>query len=137
MRRAASVLTSGYVVTVDYGAEAAELYGAPHRRMGTLRAFRGHRSPEDVLASPGEQDLTTTINWTQVRRAGERAGLRTVLFERQDEFLLRAGLLEQLELLTKEAASEAEAASLRLGAREMILPGGMGASFQVLVQQRA
>ncbi|HEY0079349.1 MAG TPA: SAM-dependent methyltransferase [Pyrinomonadaceae bacterium] len=137
MRRAASVLKSGYLVTVDYGAEAGELYGAPHRREGTLRAFREHRLSENVLDRPGEQDLTTTVNWTQLRRAGERAGLRTVLLERQDEFLLRAGLLEQLELLTRDAASEADVVRLRLGAREMILPGGMSGSFQVLVQKRA
>jgi SAM-dependent MidA family methyltransferase len=89
-----------------------------------------------LLADPGAQDLTATVNWTQVREAGARAGLRTVIFERQDAFLLRAGLLEQLELESAAVQSEAELAELRLGAREMILPGGMAAHFQVLVQER-
>lgn len=134
--RAASVLRRGFVVTVDYGAEAEELYAAPHRQAGTLRAFRRHQFVGDLLAHPGEHDLTATINWTQVRQAGERAGLRTILFERQDEFLLRAGLLEELERMTERTESEAERASLRLGARELILPGGSSHSFQVLVQAR-
>ncbi|MDQ3805992.1 MAG: SAM-dependent methyltransferase, partial [Acidobacteriota bacterium] len=103
---------------------------------GTLRAFRGHAFADDVLARPGEQDLTATVNWTQVREAGERAGLSTVLFDRQDSFLLRAGLLEQLELESKFVRSEAELMGLRLGAREMILPGGMASHFHVLVQKR-
>jgi SAM-dependent MidA family methyltransferase len=134
--RAARAVRRGFLVTVDYGAEAAELYGAPHRRGGTLRAFSGHDFAEDVLARPGEQDITTTVNWTQVREAGGRAGLRTVSLERQDAFLLRAGLIEQLELESRFARGEAELAQLRLGAREMILPGGMASHFQVLVQER-
>jgi SAM-dependent MidA family methyltransferase len=135
-RRAAHALRRGYIITVDYGEEANELYGAPQRRGGTLRAFHRHTLADDLLARPGEQDLTATIDWTQIRMAGEREGLQTVLFARQDEFLLRAGLLEQLERMTARSPSEADAMGLRLGAREMILPGGMGQSFQVLVQKR-
>ena len=136
LARVAQKLTRGFVVTIDYGAEAEELYDPSMRPAGTLRAFRAHRLSEDLLADPGDQDLTSTINWTQLRRAGERAGLRTLLCERQDAFLLRAGFLEQLEAATARAADEAERASLRLSAREMILPGGMSGSFQVLVQEK-
>ncbi len=133
---AARTLARGYVVTVDYGAEAEELYGAPQRFAGTLRAFRGHTLTADVLAHPGEQDITATVDWSAVRAAGERAGLETVLLMRQDEFLLRAGAVEQLERMTARAVCEAEALSLRVGAREMILPGGMSGSFQTLVQHK-
>ena len=136
IERSAAALRRGYVVTVDYGAEAAELYTSAPRRRGTLRGFREHQFVADVLAHPGEHDLTTTINWTQVRQAGEAAGLETISFERQDEFLLRAGLLDELERLTTELPGEAERLRLRLGAREMILPGGMSGSFQVLVQKK-
>lgn len=136
LARVALALQRGYVITVDYGAEADELYHAPHRRLGTLRAFRQHELSEHVLAQPGAQDLTTTINWTQIKAAGERAGLRTILFARQDEFLIRAGALEQLASMTNEMDSEAEKARLRFSAREMILPGGMSQSFHVLVQKK-
>ena len=136
LRRAAGLLTRGYVVTVDYGDEAVSLYGAPHRRSGTLRAFRRHELVEDVLGDPGEKDLTTTVDWTQVRAEGEAAGLRTLSLERLEAFLLRAGLLEQLELESAHASGEAEVARLRLDAREMILPGGMASHFQVLIQKK-
>ena len=136
VRLAASRLRAGYLVTVDYGAEAEELYDAERRPGGTLRAFRGHRFADDPLADPGEQDLTTTVDWAQVRRAGERAGLETVLFARQDDFLTRAGALEELERMMKDAPDEAARARLALDAREMILPGGMAQSFQVLVQKK-
>jgi SAM-dependent MidA family methyltransferase len=134
--RAAASLEKGYLITVDYGDEADDLYGEPHRSAGTLRAFRRHHLAYDALAHPGEQDITTTVNWTQVRKAGEASGLRHVSFERQDEFLLRAGLLDQLELITRDARDETGALILRASAREMILPAGLSASFQVLVQKR-
>jgi SAM-dependent MidA family methyltransferase len=134
--RAAAWLGRGFVVTVDYGGGAAGLYRVPQRRGGTLRAFRGHQLTEDVLRDPGTQDLTTTVNWTQVIAEGERAGLRTLSLERLDGFLLRVGLVEQLQLESAQAASEAEVAALRLDARELILPGGMASHFQVLVQKR-
>lgn len=135
--RAAALLGRGFVVTIDYGDEAASLYGAPHRRGGTLRAFRGHELSEDVLRDPGGQDLTTTVNWTQVVNEGQAAGLKSLTLERLDAFLLRAGLVEQLELESARAESDAEVAALRLDAREMILPGGMASHFQVLVQQKS
>lgn len=128
--------SSSFVVTVDYGDEAASLYSAPHRRGGTLRAFRGHEFIEDVLRDPGGQDLTTTVNWTQVLNEGKAAGLKTLTLERLDAFLLRAGFVEQLELESVRVGSDAEVAALRLDAREMILPGGMASHFQVLIQKR-
>lgn len=136
LARAASLGGVGFVVTVDYGDDARSLADAPHRREGTLRAFRGHRFVEDLLANPGAQDLTTTINWTQVVAAGEHAGLKTVALERLDSFLLSAGVVEQLERESALAPDEAERSALRLGARELILPNGMAASFQVLVQKK-
>ncbi len=136
LARAAESLARGYIVLVDYGAEAAELYDAEQRPAGTLRAFERHQLHADVLSRPGAQDLTTTINWTQSKQAAARVGLQTILFSRQDEFLLRAGLLEQLEQMSAGLSSEAERMSLRLSAREMILPGGMSQSFQVLVLKK-
>jgi hypothetical protein len=41
-----------------------------------------------------------------------------------------------LQLEGARAAAESELAALRLGARELILPGGMASHFQVLVQQK-
>jgi SAM-dependent MidA family methyltransferase len=129
-------LTNGFLITVDYGAEAAELYDPQLRPHGTLRAFSRHAFVDDVLAQPGEYDITASVNWTQVKSAGERLGLKPIDFASQDKFLLQAGLLDELEYQLSNAASEAQKATLTTGAREMILPGGMAASFQVLVQQR-
>ena len=137
LARVASLEGRGFVVTVDYGDDARGLFDAPHRRAGTLRAFSGHQMIDDLLANPGAQDLTTTVNWTQIIAAGEAAGLKTIALERLDSFLMKAGLLEQLERECALARDEAGRSALKLGAREMILPSGMAASFQVLVQKKA
>jgi SAM-dependent MidA family methyltransferase len=134
--RAASLLGRGFVITIDYGAERNELVSAPHRRAGTLRAFHQHQIVDNVLARPGEQDLTSTIDWTQVREAGERAGLQTVRHERLDRFLMQEGLLEVLETLAGKK-NDAEVLWLRTRAREMIMPHGLAASFQILVQEKS
>lgn len=135
--RAASILSRGYLITVDYGAEAADLHQTSHHPQGTLRAFHRHQFADNPLALPGQQDLTTNVDWTHIIKSGEKAGLHLLSFERQDAFLLRAGLLDQLTLMTAGMHSEAEAIALRSSAHDLILPGGMSESFQVLIQKSA
>ncbi len=127
----------GFLITVDYGAESTELYDPTLRPDGTLRGFTGHGFVDNLLAGPGEYDLTTTINWTQVMNVSEKLGWKVIEFAMQDKFLLNAGLPEQLQYRLSRAQTGAERVSLTTGARDMILPGGMASSFQVLVQRRS
>jgi len=135
LAKVAAKLSRGFLIIVDYGAETAELYSSGERQYGTLRSFHQHAFVENVLAAPGDNDLTHTINWTAVRTTGDNVGLRTLQFSRQDKFLLAAGLLDQLAMQSQNAG-EAEKVRLSTAAREMILPKGMAASFQVLVQEK-
>lgn len=128
-------LEKGYLVIVDYGAEASDLYNSQLHPKGTLRAFHRHQFVDEVLARAGEQDVTSSVNWTLVKNLLAN-NFQVKTFERQDRFLLDAGLLEELELRVSEVDNEADRASLRTGAREMILPGGMAESFQVLVAEK-
>jgi SAM-dependent MidA family methyltransferase len=132
----ASKLETGYLITVDYGAETCDLYDAALRPHGTLRAFSRHGFVDDVLAQPGDYDITSSVNWSQVQAAGARLGFTTVYFQQQDRFLLDAGLLDELQRGLARLTTEADKLALSAGAREMILPGGMGTSFQVLVQKK-
>ena len=134
--KVSSVIRVGYLITVDYGANTEDLYSSAVRFQGTLRSFYQHRIAENILAHPGEQDLTTTIDWTFVKRTGEALGFEAVEFDRQDKFLLAAGLLNQLEVEAQGSESEADRLRLSTAAREMILPDGMAAHFQVLVQKK-
>ncbi len=82
-------LERGYVLTIDYGHHAAELFDDHHMR-GTLLAYQNHRVSEDVYVSPGEQDLTTHVNFTALEMWGKRSGLETAGFTSQTAFLRRA-----------------------------------------------
>jgi SAM-dependent MidA family methyltransferase len=134
-RKVAAILATGYVITVDYGDIATELY-AEHRPNGTIRAFRKHEFIDDVLSDPGECDITSSVNWTFVESEGKKYGFDVIQFSRLDRFLMQVGILEELESRLTEARSEAEKSALTTSAREMILPGGMASSFQVLIQKR-
>lgn len=87
-RDAAASLQSGKLVTFDYGLEAED-YFAPVRANGTLRAYRHHRLADDVLADPGQQDLTAHVNFTALKLAGESAGCKTEAIASQAQFLTR------------------------------------------------
>ena len=134
-----TALKKGFVVTVDYGAAANDLYAcSPEspRFAGTLRGFRKHGFVEDLMASPGSHDLTATVNWTAVERIGEQHQLKLVDFKQQDKFLIDEGILDQLEIQSRAAPTDTERMRLSTAAREMILPDGMAAKFQVMTQQK-
>jgi len=137
LAQVAARLQSGFVITVDYGAESGELYDPQLRPEGTLRAFARHGFVDDVLAHPGDYDITASVNWTQVVRAGERLGLKVIELISQEKFLLSAGLLDELGYRLGRMTTESEKLAFTTGVREMILPGGMASSFQVLVQQKS
>jgi len=134
LKMVAQKLRRGYLITVDYGAEANELYNNPARRNGTLRAYSRHKFV-DILEKPGERDITSHVNWTRIRTLGSSFGLSTVLFERQDKFLLDVGILYELVRRSGDEVSDVEKLRLSTAAREMILPNSMASTFHVLVQR--
>jgi len=136
LRLAAGKLNSGYLICIDYGAEARDLYNPTLRPDGTLRAFEQHRFAQNVLANPGGQDITATVDWTNVKRVCANLGFETLSFMKQNQFLLQAGLLDVMEERVLMMRDESEKLILRTGAREMILPQGLAESFEVLVTRR-
>src|SRR5262249_21677074 len=85
-RSAAQCLRAGRMVTFDYGLDAEEFL-SPQRALGTLRSFARHRMSDDLLACPGDQDLTAHVNFSRLINAGERAGLTTEAFAPQLQWL--------------------------------------------------
>ena len=90
----------------------------------------------DLLANPGEQDLTAHINFTDLQRAGERNGFATLFFDRQAKFLLAAGATEhELFKPIDEIATDdpLQLRAAREDARRLVLPDGIGEDSRVLV----
>jgi SAM-dependent MidA family methyltransferase len=128
-------LERGYVLTIDYGHRAAELFDAHHMR-GTLLAYHDHRVSEDFYASPGEQDLTAHVNFTALELWGTRAGLNSAGLTSQTAFLLTLGQRNEFADLYDDGQSETERIQARLQLKTLIHPEGMGERFQVLIQQK-
>ncbi|HYL86229.1 MAG TPA: SAM-dependent methyltransferase [Candidatus Angelobacter sp.] len=128
-------LERGYVLTVDYGHPAADLFDEHHMR-GTLLAYQNHRASEEFYASPGEKDLTAHVNFTALESWGKRSGLETAEFTSQTAFLLALGQGNEFADLYDDGQSEAERTKARLQLKTLIHPEGMGERFQVLVQRK-
>ncbi|HEX8170409.1 MAG TPA: SAM-dependent methyltransferase [Thermoanaerobaculia bacterium] len=125
------------LVTLDYGFEQRKLFGARLRRFGTAAAYRDQRVSRDLLASPGMQDLTAHINFTDLERAGERAGAATLLFDRLASFLLSLGITEhELFRPAHEVELTLALSEARDDARRLVLPDGIGEEMRVLVQAK-
>jgi SAM-dependent MidA family methyltransferase len=124
MARAATALKRGYVLTLDYGYEAGDLY-APWRKQGTLLTFYRHTSGDDPYVRIGRQDITASVDFTSVRRAGESAGLTHVSTTPQSEYLASLGIGEALSKPPEPAQMEAYMA-LRRAVMELTDPTGLG-----------
>ncbi len=133
MRRAGRALRRGFVLTFDYGYVAPELY-APWRKDGTLLYFYRHNPSNDPYARIGRQDMTSHVDFTSLRQAGEEAGLKTLGLASQSDFLTSLGILEALPPSDGEIALE-ERLARRRAVTELIDPAGLG-RIKVLAQTK-
>jgi SAM-dependent MidA family methyltransferase len=129
-RDAAARLSSGYLVTFDYGFETEEFF-MPQRGSGTLRSYRNHRLSDDVLNDPGEQDITAHVDFGKLRETGGLAGLSTAVDESQASFLTKIvaeiGQSDSFEKWTPSRLRQFQT---------LVHPNHLGRNFRVLAQER-
>ena len=129
-RDAVRALTRGFLILIDYGHPAAELYSVGHAT-GTLTTFSRHTmaGPErgdEVpawLERPGQQDITAHVDFTGVQRAAEQEGATTLALLDQTYFLLGLGAAE----------IDAFDAKTRRALKTLLMPGGLGSTLKVLI----
>jgi SAM-dependent MidA family methyltransferase len=93
-----------------------------------------HQASEDPYVRIGEQDLTAHVNFSDLIEAGEAVQLRCVSFSSQREFLTELGILDELQRLAMGA--DVESISRLQALKKLILPGGMGERYKVLLQRK-
>ena len=128
-------MRNGAMLFVDYGYPRGEYYNA-QRSDGTLRAFRRHHLVDDVLALPGLQDITASVDFTALAEAGTGAGFDLSGYCAQASFLIGNGLETNLAAAESRARDEAALYRLRQEAKRLTLPNDMGERFQVMGFQR-
>jgi SAM-dependent MidA family methyltransferase len=127
-REAAGVLEQGRLLTMDYGLSADELF-SPSRPHGTLRAYFRQHVADDILANPGEQDITAHVNFSAIQAVGESAGLTTESFLTQSQFLTRI-----LDKAAKDKSFGEWNISRTRQFQTLTHPEHLGRTFRTLIQ---
>jgi SAM-dependent MidA family methyltransferase len=138
VREASRRLRRGFIVLIDYGHEARDLYSETHAG-GTLTSFSRHTATEPErggtaplwLGAPGEQDLTAHVDFTSVKTAAEKEGLETVALLDQTYFLF--GLAGFGGAVVSERPPNLETAARRRAFATLTMPGGLGSTMKVLI----
>jgi len=130
MREASHRLRAGFMILFDYGHEAAELYSATHAG-GTLTTFSGHRSTgveegagrAPWLERPGDLDITSHVNFTDLRWQAEQEGLDVLAFLDQTYFVMGLATPRLDSLGAKD----------RRAFRTLLMPGALGSIMKVMI----
>ena len=148
MERVAHLIRRGFILTIDYGDRARNLY-TRYRRRGTLACYSRHQLNDRPLEHPGEQDITAHVNFSALIDAGRQHGLRLNAFTTQRLWLENLGIYNELERRRHNEFSEADAERstdrgqvawlrwniLRQRVAALTDPAGMG-NFKVLILRR-
>jgi len=148
MERVAHLIRRGFILAIDYGDRARNLY-TRYRRRGTLACYSRHQLNDRPLAHPGEQDITAHVNFSALIDAGRQHGLRLNAFTTQRLWLENLGIYNELERRRHNEFSEADTERstdrgqvawlrwniLRQRVAALTDPAGMG-NFKVLILRR-
>lgn len=131
IKEIAANLKTGFVLTIDYGFPADELYNSK-RGSGTLACFKNHEINYSPYSSIGCQDITAHVNFTALNHWGKKYGLSCTGFTTQANFLRSLGLINFLRTLELENADDN--GQLIFQIRKLLMD--MGNKFKVLIQQK-
>lgn len=127
----------GALLLIDYGYEQHEL-DHPERAQGTLAGHRQHRridAWDELLAHPGEIDLTAHVNFSVLAEPMLQRGM-AVSLKTQAAYLLEAGVLELAQERLFEGPTEGPSTRQHWqalsGLQTLLGDTAMGQSFLVL-----
>ena len=122
----ATHIVRGYVMVIDYGSGADDLYG-PTRPTGTIRAFSGQRVSSDVLSGPGTRDITSHVDFDALERRARACGFELAGRRRSNEFLIACGLDDAYQQARSESDHDWDAATqLRSAIQRLLDPNALG-----------
>lgn len=129
-REASRVLGRGIVTLIDYGDTQPGRY-SQQRREGTLLGYYAGAVTPDILAHPGEQDITALVDFTALQDEATEAGFSAIGMTRQATFLVGLGL--GTTITAERHTAELNAAlNYRRGLQTLVSMEGLG-RFHVLL----
>lgn len=118
---------TGLFVAADYGKSWRELTEATPA--GTARAYFRHTQSNDLLARPGDQDLTCHVCWDWLIETLTNRSFASPTLETQEAFFLHHAVEAIAAISTAEAARFSQK---KLSLLQLLHPGQLGQKFQVL-----
>jgi len=125
-------LNSGFVLTIDYGFSANDLY-SDKRNSGTLLCYKGHEINNSPYCDIGQQDITAHVNFSALALWGEKFGLDCCGFTSQSNFLRSLGLMNYLRKL-EMANTDENNKDFIFQINKLLVD--MGNKFKVLIQKK-
>ncbi|RUM86565.1 MAG: SAM-dependent methyltransferase, partial [Candidatus Thioglobus sp.] len=127
MESLSDIVDQGLVLLIDYGMSRDE-YFHPQRGEGTLRCYYQHKASDDPFVHVGEQDITTSVNFSDMADQAQNSGFNIAGYATQALFLISLGIDEYLLAETDEDRR----ITLAQQVKQLVLPSAMGESFKVL-----
>jgi SAM-dependent MidA family methyltransferase len=134
IKEAGALLDRGFVISIDYGLPACELYSP--EKQGTLLCHYRHTINDAPYKLIGAQDITAHVDFSSVIRAGKETGLELSGFTTQIHYLMGLGIAEELMPAEGTSKETLKAITHNQSIKRLIMPGGMGDTFKVLVQHK-
>lgn len=106
----AAAIPRGYAFLIDYG------FG-PSERAGEVHAYRSHRVTGDVLAEPGDRDVTAAVDLSAIAARARAAGLQVWGPVSQRDALLALGMRLWIRGVRDRVAGAERGGDHRLAAR--------------------
>lgn len=132
---AARLRPGGSLLVIDYGHDAAELYG-PRRMAGSLLTYRGHEVADEPYLAVGHTDITAHVDVSALEQAAAAAGLALIGSTTQGPFVARLGLGDMLAELGRQPGTDpAEYLAARSAVARLLDPRHLG-GFRVLAWAR-
>ena len=119
------IIKPGYIIFVDYGDKASNLYSYHHRN-GTLRSYYHQKQIHDPFFAVGQQDLTADVDFTAVISGAVSLGLELAGWTSQGTWLSNLGIQNYVGTGKDSVAREREVDLLTGGA-------SLGSAFDVLM----
>lgn len=127
LKELSTKLNSGYLLLFDYGGLQEEIISRSPE--GTLRGFHHHKLVTNLTFRPGETDLTSDVNFTDLICWAEKLGFITESYQTQLEFF--SSIFEKLQK-NNSIENELNPNELKI----LIHPDFMGERFKVLTLKR-
>ena len=122
-------MEQGCLLLIDYGYEEEELY-SPYRPQGTLQCYYQQKKHSIPLALLGLQDITASVNFTQLANQALASDTEVMGFTTQAQFLTLSGI----EQFVAQAQDSDTMSSLSVAQQlqTLLMPNEMGQNIKVL-----